>query len=518
MVDRADGAVVASVRVDGFDEMTAAAGVAMPGSKRMVRGFLAERRHALSLAFGLPLSPWALDTMVASLSGTVAAGNGLDVQGLLDDSGLGGDTKAIAALQRHRFSERVAHAGRAVPYYRELFRERGIDPATATPAQIPVTPKEALRERSEDFISAAVRPFIRVTTTGTTGRPTVVHFSAREWRAIGALSAFSMIGSGLFGPDDLVQIAVTPRAVLPNHAVTSACAAVGAVVHVVGMAAPEQALTLLAQRRRIPGHKDRVSVVTGNPSYIGVLVEHGLANGWRPEQFGIERMHLGGEVVTDGLRRRARELFGPVQIRQSYALTELVPFNGQQCREGHVHFEPTSGLAEVVDPETGAPAAPGAVGTVVATPFRPYRDTTVLLRFDTGDAVRALSGPATCELRNLPATGQLLGKLSGAVRHDGGWTFAREVAEALEAVDAVPLPARYGYRAVPGGVAVEVFVRPGCDVTAARKILGDELETRGVPLRSLSTVDDPAQVRDRVRLRCEFDEGALLPEPQVIVS
>jgi hypothetical protein len=155
-----------------------------------------------------------------------------------------------------------------------------------------------------------------------------------------------------------------------------------------------------------------------------------------------------------------------------------------------VHFEPTSGLAEVVDPETGAPAAPGAVGTVVATPFRPYRDTTVLLRFDTGDAVRALSGPATCELRNLPATGQLLGKLSGAVRHDGGWTFAREVAEALEAVDAVPLPARYGYRAVPGGVAVEVFVRPGCDVTAARKIVGDELETRGVPLRSLSTTSE----------------------------
>jgi phenylacetate-CoA ligase len=478
--------------------------------RNLVADFLADRRHSASLAFGLPMSTWALDTMVASLARTVAAEGRLDPRRLLSDSGLGGDERAIAALQRARFGERVRHAARTVPYYEESFRERGIDPARATPAEIPVTGKEALRTRPEDFISTASRPFIRVTTTGTTGRPTVVHFSRREWHAVGALSAFAMIGSGLFTPDDLVHIAVTPRAVLPNYAVTSACAAIGAVVHVVGMAHPEEALTLLSERHRVPGKKDRVSAVTGNPSYIGLLVEYGLAAGWRPEQFAIERMHLGGEVITEGLRRRARQLFGPVEIRQSYALTEMIPFNGQQCGEGHVHFEPTSGLAEVIDPESGAPAAPGEIGTVVATPFRPYRETTVLLRYDTGDAVRALSGETTCELRNLPATGPLLGKLSGAVRHDGGWTFTRDIAEALEAVDGVPLPARYGYTAVPGGVAVDVLTRPG-GLAATRRSVGEELEARGVPLRSLTTVDDPKEIRSPVGLRCDFDEGRLLP-------
>jgi phenylacetate-coenzyme A ligase PaaK-like adenylate-forming protein len=471
---------------------------------------VAGKRHAASLAFGLPLSPRALDSMVNSLVRSVSAGNGFDVEGLLPAGGLGGNAKAVAALQRHRFRDRVRHAGRTVPYYRELFAELSIDPAGASPGVVPVTRKDALRDRPEDFVSSMSRPFIRVTTTGTTGRPTIVHFSQREWRAIGALSAFSMIGNGALTPDDIVQICITPRAVLPNHAVTSSCAAVGAVVHVVGMADPQEALTLLAQKHRIPGKKDRVSVVTGNPSYIGLLVEHGLATGWRPEQFGVERMLLGGELITDGFRRRAQRLFGPVEVRQSYALTELVPFNGRLCREGHVHFEPTSGLVEVIDPDTAVAAAPGAVGTVVATPFRPYRETTVLLRFDTGDAVRALPDTPSCELRNLPGTGPLLGKLSGAVRHDGGWTFARDVAEAVEAVDEVPLPGRYRFTAVPDGVAVEVAVRSGCDVAAARRRVAAELETRGVPLRSLSTVDDPAKLREPAKCRCDFDEGRLL--------
>jgi phenylacetate-coenzyme A ligase PaaK-like adenylate-forming protein len=484
--------------------------------RHAVGDFVADRRHGYSLAFARPFSPWALDTLVASLVRQVVADGRFDARPLLPASGLGGDQRAVAALQRHRFQDCVQYAAATVPYYRDLFRERGVTTTGATPDGIPVTGKEPLRERADEFVSTASFPFMRVTTTGTTGRPTVVHFSRREWHAIGALAAYSMIGSGLLTPGDLVQIAVTPRAVLPNHAVTTSCAAVGATVHVAGMAHPEQALTLLSRRHRISGGKDRVSVMTANPSYLGHLVEHGLAHGWRPERFGLERIFLGGEVITDGLRRRARELFGGVEIRQSYALTELVPFNGQQCSQGHVHFEPTSGLAEVIDPETGKPAAPGELGTVVATPFRPYRDTTVLLRFDTGDAVRALPVEPDCELRNLFATGPLLGKLSTAVRHDHGWTFTRDVAEALESVDAVPLPARYGFSAAPGGVAVEAAIRPGTDPQVVRGRIGEALEARGVPLGSLSLVDDPAAVRDPVRLRSDFDEGQLLPRHRAV--
>src|SRR5437868_3940154 len=47
--------------------------------RRLAGAFLAERRHAASLALGLPLSPRALDTMVAALVRTVEADGHFDV-------------------------------------------------------------------------------------------------------------------------------------------------------------------------------------------------------------------------------------------------------------------------------------------------------------------------------------------------------------------------------------------------------------------------------------------------------
>jgi hypothetical protein len=108
-----------------------------------------------------------------------------------------------------------------------------------------------------------------------------------------------------------------------------------------------------------------------------------------------------------------------VTFLEGYAMTETIPFGGSTCSEGHLHFEASHGLLEVIDPETLKPAAVGEPGTIVATPLAPYRETTILMRYDTEDVVRPLAAPLTCSLRNLPAaTSDLLGKLrlSGAAR------------------------------------------------------------------------------------------------------
>ena len=230
-------------------------------------------------------------------------------------------------------------------------------------------------------------------------------------------------------------------------------------------------------------------------------MERGLAAGLGPADFGLERIAAGGEVVTDGLKARARRLFGDaVAFDEGYAQTETWPLGGVRCAAGHLHFEPSRGLVEVLAlPETGRargrraaprprPAAPGAPGTLVATPFGPYREASVVLRYATEDVVRAVAGPPACALRHLPATGDVLGKLRLAVRHGPGpadWTFPRQVLEALEAAalaDAVPLPARCGFWAVPGGVAVEALVRPGQgDVPAVRRAVGAQAGGAGRP-------------------------------------
>jgi hypothetical protein len=79
------------------------------------------------------------------------------------------------------------------------------------------------------------------------------------------------------------------------------------------------------------------------------------------------------------------------------------------------------------------------------------------------------------------------------------------VLEALEAVDAVPLPARCGFWAVHGGVAVEVVAR--ADTAATRRAIERALEAHGVPVRDLRLVADRRQLRRQLPWRCDLREA-----------
>ena len=184
--------------------------------------------------------------------------------------------------------------------------------------------------------------------------------------------------------------------------------------------------------------------------------------------------------------------------------TEILGTGALTCPSGHLHFPVPPGLVEVVSLVGKRQAEPGEAGTLVVTPFAPYRTSTVVLRYDTADVVRVPAEPPVCELSTIPATSPVLGKLARSVPHSGGWTFQRDVAEALEALEEVPLPARFGLRAARGdGVAVEVVAR--WDGVRARRRIASALERR-VPLRGLRVVTDPGLLEDPVLLRTDLRE------------
>ncbi len=372
-------------------------------------------------------------------------------------------------------------------------------------ARLPLTPKQALRDDPDAFVHRDIRPVLRSTTTGTTGRPTQVSFSATELRMMTRFSALGSLIGNRIRPDDVVLNAMSSRASLGNLSLSAACDHIGALLQPVGIIDPTMTLSLLTQPLRLTGRAPKASVLCTYPSYLGELVEQGLVLGYRPGDFGVRRISIGGEVVTSGLLRRARQLFGDeVVIETGYAMTETYPFAGMPCSQGHLHFEPSHGLVEVIDPETGAPCETGQAGTLVVTPFAPYRDTTLLLRYDTQDVVRAVDGDMHCEHRHLPATSALLGKQALAVHHDHGWTYPAEVLSALEEVDDVPLPARFGYWAENGGVALDVMVRSATDDT--RRHVETSLEQHGVPVTALRLVTESGKLRHPFPLRCDLRE------------
>jgi phenylacetate-coenzyme A ligase PaaK-like adenylate-forming protein len=486
----------------------------------MLAAALAQLRLGIALASGRPIPAWALHRLVAAARDTVREYGTIAPSGAEAVRGPVLDPETRRAVQLRRVRRQAVRAARDTAYYPPLFARQRIDPARLTwddIAQLPLTTKAALRDGPGAFVNRRVQPALRTTTTGTTGAPTQVSFSARELTTMMALSGLGMLLHGQLTSADVVLMCTSSRATLGNLGLAGACTHSGALLQPVGLIDPALTLALLAQETRLPGRKPKPSYLSTYPSYLGELVERGHWLGYTSRDFGLERISVGGEVITAGLRRRSRAFFGEhIVFDPGYAMTETFPFAGMPCDQGHLHFDPSHGLLEVLDPDTGAPSAPGDIGSLVATPLPPFRETTLLLRYDTEDLVRALPEALTCRLQGLPGTSDLLGKRRLAVRHDAGWTVPRDVMEALEADDAVPLPARFGFWAVPDGVAVEVVTRT--DDTATHTRLREALHGHGVAVRDLTLVADPARLRQPYPLRCDLRERHFAPSPAVATA
>lgn len=468
---------------------------------------VAQLRYSLSLLFGLPFSVRSLERLIAALRETERkfVPQGTDGRDTLEGPVLDHDSRRRIQLQR--FRQQARQAMRHTKYYHDLFTRLGLEPGKLCYediARLPTTPKEAVRDDPDAFVSRQAQPFWQATTTGTTGTPTSIYFSAHELRVYAALAAIPTFFTHELEASDIVQISTSSRATLGNVCLAGACAHVGAVAYLAGMVAPSLALAQLSERRHLAGKKARTSVLYTYPSYLGELVDYGLAHHYQPADFGLERISAGGEIVTAGLKHRCEQVFGPVRFIEGSGMTEIWPVCGRLCEAGHLHFEVSQGLVEVQPLGDASPSGAGDVGTLVVTPFAPYRETTLLLCYDTQDVVRVLPAALSCSLRHLPATSNLLGKRSLAVHHDQGWTFPRQVLEALEAIEEIPLPARCGFWSVPGGVAVEVQCRE--DTPDLRRKISDSLHAWGVPVQALHLLERGQPLQHPLPFRCDLRE------------
>ena len=472
----------------------------------------AQVRFSLSMALGLPFHRRSLERLLEAMHATRAefGGFGTDAGELISGPAL--DRAAQRELQARRFGELLRRAREETVYYGRLLHDLDIDSGELRHediARLPLTYREALAAEPDAFVRRGSTPALRASTTGTTGRPASVYFSERELTSTAALTALTFLHTGRVEPEDVVVVALRTRSTAAAPGLAEACARVGSPVEVAGLIDPARMLKLLSERRSIAGKRPRVSVMATYPSYLGELVDTGTRAGWAPADFGLRRILLGGEIATAGLRSRVERVFGPVEIEEAYGMTEIAPFGGTRCADGHLHFQASGGLLELRDLESAAAPAHGAPGTIVATPFPPFRDATVLLRYDTEDVAIALNGPLDCDMADVPATSDIQGRLGQLVRHEEGWTFPRQLVEALEASEAVPLPARYGCWAVPGGVAVEVVT----DSSAAtvRRNVERTLEQREVPVRELRLCEHPRELERPRPLRCDHKEAAMAP-------
>jgi phenylacetate-coenzyme A ligase PaaK-like adenylate-forming protein len=473
----------------------------------MIEAIYAQTRLAASILFARPFHRPSLSRLVDSLLETRQTYGSVDSAARQIINGPDLDEKTARAMQLRRFRTQAQRATRETPYYAGLFDRLGLNPKRLTWDDIqtlPRTNKAAVRDRADAFIRDGQQPTLLTRSTGTTGQAAFTVFTRHEMEAYALLGALTYLLQGTITGRDIVQVSTSARAVLGNTVFMNACQRVGALVYQTGLVEPEQALAQLTKGHAVAGRNPRSSFLLTYPSYLAKLTQTGLQQGYGPTDFGLQRIGLGGEIVTEAVRQRSRALFGDVSFQESYALTEAWPINGQVCEQGHLHFEPTAGLVEVIDPDSGRPTRPGEIGSLVLTPFAPYRESVVVLRYDSQDLVRELDAPPTCSLKRCPATGNLLGKQRLSVRHDRGWTCPRDVVEALETLSDLPLPVRCGFWAQADGVAVEVAV-PEVDARTTSQIEA-VLLAYDIPLRALHLTANAAQLTHPLPWRGDLHE------------
>jgi phenylacetate-CoA ligase len=169
----------------------------------------------------------------------------------------------------------------------------------------------------------------------------------------------------------------------------------------------------------------RATGYLGTPSFLYALLKRGRELG-TPLQ--TEVAFVTAEMLPESLRAEMEHDF-KVRVLQGYGTADLGLLAYECPEKGGMHLHPEC-ILEVLDLETGAPAAPGQPGQIVATIFD---EAYPLLRFSTGD-IGAMAVPARCACgRTAPKLAGLLGRTGDAVKVKGMFIRGAEIDKALKA-------------------------------------------------------------------------------------
>lgn len=456
-------------------------------------------RLAMSMVWGYRINPRNVERLIGDGLKTLKefGAPGDDVQMLLD--GPFADPAARRDFQNRSLQRTALRLSRVSPYYRKLFQSCDIDLQKLTVdamPRIPVTLKRELQEQQEAFICSNSHPYVATRTTGTTGRPAEVWLSRYEielWPALGALSGLLR---NEINPQDCMQINISSRATAAVQMNMAVCRLVGARARVLGVIPPEESVDSL-----ISGGDEAPTLLSVYPSYLARLVKVARRRGLGPRDFRLRRIDCGGEVLSSTLVQAVEETMGTGIVNDTFGMTEILPVGGRICSQGHLHHDLNVGFVEVIDLDTGQPAAAGALGTVVVTPYYPYRECMPVFRYDTRDVVRCLPDkPITCELAAVPATSRILGKADHLLRVNGRVVTLRDLVEVYEALPSQPWPARFNAwvegdhielmapeEALDGVTKEEVerrFRAAGIELHVASCLAGDQAMSSIRPLRA----------------------------------
>lgn len=298
----------------------------------------------------------------------------------------------LAALQLERLRRTLQHARERVPLYRQRLEAMGVeadDVRTLDDVRaLPFTYKSDLRDHYPfGLFARPVGELARLhASSGTTGRPTVVGYTAGDLDTWAQLMARSLACAGA-RPGDVVHNAHGYGLFTGGLGVHAGAERLGAVVVPISGGATERQIALLID------FGARVLVAT--PSYALVIAETAERLGVDLRASALRTGVFGGEPWSESTRRAIEARFG-LRAHDLYGLSEIMgPGVACECDEQEgLHGWEDHFLFEVLDPETQQPVPEGQAGELVITTLT--KDALPMLRYRTRDITRITTAPCDC--------------------------------------------------------------------------------------------------------------------------
>ena len=334
----------------------------------------------------------------------------------------------ISALQLERMKWSLRHAYDNVPFYKTSFDAAGVHPDDlhdlSDLAKFPFTVKTDLRDNYPFGMFAVPREQVaRIhASSGTTGQPTVVGYTADDLTNWASVVARSLRAAGM-RPGDMLHNAYGYGLFTGGLGIHLGADAQGLTTYPIsGGMTPRQV-------RLIDDFKPKGITVT--PSYALSILDEFAAQGIDPRASSLEVGIFGAEPWTNAMRLEIEHAFDMHAV-DIYGLSEVMgPGVSMECVETKdgLHIWEDHFFPEIVHPETGEPVADGEMGELVFTSLT--KQAFPVIRYRTRDLTRLLAGTA----RSMRRMEKVTGRSDDMIILRGVNVFPTQIEEALMATD-----------------------------------------------------------------------------------
>jgi phenylacetate-CoA ligase len=297
----------------------------------------------------------------------------------------------LRELQLQRLRGSLQHAYDNVPHYRKKFDAAGVKPQDCRSledlAKFPFTTKSDLRETYPfGLFAVPMERIVRIhASSGTTGKPTVVGYTAKDIDTWTHVMARSIRAAGA-RPGDKVHVAYGYGLFTGGLGAHYGAERLGLAVIPLGGGMTERQVQL------IQDFQPQIIMVT--PSYMLAIADEMERQGLEPRKSSLRIGIFGAEPWTHELRLSIEKRLSLDAI-DIYGLSEVIgPGVAQECIETkdgltiwEDHFFP-----EIVDAASGAPLPEGEKGELVFTSLT--KEALPIIRYRTRDLTRLLPGTA----------------------------------------------------------------------------------------------------------------------------